>query len=215
MLVGHLGAGLAAKAAAPRVGLGTLVAAAFLLDILLWLFVTLHIEGVVVPGDFAQTHHLAFIFPWSHGLIMALVWSAAAAFLWTWSGGEGKYFAFAPAVIALTTFSHWILDWLVHPPELPIWAGSQTFGLGLPQPTAVAIELVIAAIGLAAFLFRSKLSATRRTAVAGLTLVVALLSVFGAVMTEPPSDMLTLAGTSLLVLFVVIVAAAIADREAG
>ena len=54
MLVGHLGAGLAAKAVAPRVGLGTLVAAAFLLDILLWLFVTLHIEGVVVPGDFGR-----------------------------------------------------------------------------------------------------------------------------------------------------------------
>jgi len=215
MLVGHLGAGLAAKAVAPRVGLGTLVAAAFLLDILLWLFVTLHIEGVVVPGDFVETHRLAFIFPWSHGLIMALLWSAAAAFVWTWSGGEGKYFAFAPAVIAATTFSHWILDWLVHPPELPIWAGSATFGLGLEQPVALALELIIAAAGLGAFLLRSKLSTSRRTAVAGLTLVAALLTVFGATMTNPPTDMLTLAGTSLLALFVVIVVAAVADREGG
>ena len=215
MLVGHLGAGLAAKAVAPRVGLGTLVAAAFLLDILLWLFVTLHIEGVVVPGDFAQTHELALTAPWSHGLIMALFWSAAAAFIWTWSGGEGKYFAFAPAVIAATTFSHWILDWLVLPPELPIWAGSETYGLGIPQPYALALEFAIAAAGLAAFLFRSQLSASRRTAVVGLTLVVAVLSVFGASMTNPPTDMLTLAGTTLLGLFVVITAAAVIDREGG
>lgn len=215
MLVGHLGAGLAAKAVAPRVGLGTLVAAAFLLDLLLWLFVTLHIEGAVVPGDFAERHMLAFSFPWSHGLIMAAVWSAAAAFIWTWSGGEGKYFAFAPAVIAATVFSHWILDWLVHPPELPIWAGSEELGLGIGQPVALALELFLAAAGLAAFLWRSKLGASRRTAVAGLTLVVAVLTVFGATMTNPPTDMLTLAGTSLLALFVVIVVAAVADREGG
>jgi len=215
MLVGHLGAGLAAKAAAPRVGLGTLVAAAFLLDILLWVFVTLHIEGAVVPGDFADRHMLAFTFPWSHGLIMALLWSAAAAFVWTWSGGEGRYFAFAPAVIAATTFSHWILDWLVHPPELPIWAGSETYGLGIRQPAAIALELVIAAVGLAAFLLRTKLSATRRTVIAGLTLVAALLSVFGALMTDPPTSITTVAGTSLLVLFALITVAAVADREVG
>ncbi len=64
MLVGHLGAGLAAKAAAPRVGLGTLFAAAMLLDIVLWLFVILKLEGAVVPADFETRHALAFNFPW-------------------------------------------------------------------------------------------------------------------------------------------------------
>jgi hypothetical protein len=215
MLVGHLGAGLAAKAVAPRVGLGTLVAAAFLLDLVLWLLVILHVEGAVVPGDFATRHMLAFSFPWSHSLVGALVLSLGIAFVWTWSGGEGKYLAFAPAVIAATAFSHWILDWLVHPPELPLWPGSAGFGLGLEQPVALAVELVIAAAGLAAFLARSRLGASRRTAVAGLTLVAAVLTVFGATMTNPPSDILTVAGTSLLALFVMIVVAAIADREAG
>ncbi len=215
MLVGHLGAGLAAKAAAPRVGLGTLVAAAFLLDIVLWLFVILHIEGATVPGDFATRHMLAFSFPYSHSLVGALVWSAAAAFIWTWSGGEGKYFAFAPAAIAATTFSHWILDWLVLPQELPLWPGGPGLGLGLEQPGALAIELFLAAAGLGAFLWRTNLSVARRTAVCGLTLVVALLTVFGATMTEPPSDMLAVAGTSLLALFLMIVVAAIADREVG
>ncbi|HEY0302696.1 MAG TPA: hypothetical protein VGC36_15225 [Rhizomicrobium sp.] len=213
MLVGHLGAGLAAKAVAPRVGLGTLVACALLLDIVLWLFVTLHLEGATVPGEFATRHMLAFSFPWSHSLAGALFWSAGAAFVWTWSGGEGKYFAFAPAVIAATTFSHWVLDFLVHPPELPLWPGGAAVGLDLTQPTALILELVVAAAGLAAFLRRTTLSTARRIAVAGLVVVAAILTAFGAFNATPPDDILTVAGTSLLALFVTIAIAAVADRK--
>ncbi|MEJ0041112.1 MAG: hypothetical protein WDM81_02265 [Rhizomicrobium sp.] len=194
MLVGHLGVGLAAKAVAPRVGLGTLVACALLLDIVLWLFVTLHLEGATVPGDFPTRHMLAFSFPWSHSLIGALFWSAGAAFVWTWSGGEGKYFAFAPAVIAATTFSHWILDYLTHPPELPLWPGAASFGLDLGQPTALILELVVAAAGLAVFVWRSTLSVSRRMAIAGLAAVAAILTAVTAFNTTPPDDILTVAG---------------------
>jgi hypothetical protein len=215
MLVGHLGAGLAAKAAAPRIGLGTLMAAALLLDILLWLFVILHIEGATVPGDFATTRMLAFSFPWSHSLAGAVFWSLGAALIWTWSGGEGKYFAFAPAVIAATTFSHWILDYLVHPPEMPLWGpGSPTVGLGLAQPTALIVELAVAAAGLGVFLLRSRLSLRRRLAIAGIVLAVAVLTVLGAYNATPPDNILTVAAVSLLALFAVIMLAALADREA-
>ncbi|MEI9888988.1 MAG: hypothetical protein WDN08_21300 [Rhizomicrobium sp.] len=213
MLVGHLGVGLAAKAVAPRVGLGTLVACALLLDIVLWLFVTLHLEGATVPGDFPTRHMLAFSFPWSHSLIGALFWSAGAAFVWTWSGGEGKYFAFAPAVIAATTFSHWILDYLTHPPELPLWPGAASFGLDLGQPTALILELVVAAAGLAVFVWRSTLSVSRRMAIAGLAAVAAILTAVTAFNTTPPDDILTVAGTSLLALFAMVTVAAFADRE--
>jgi membrane-bound metal-dependent hydrolase YbcI (DUF457 family) len=216
MLVGHIGAGLAAKAVAPRIGLGTLIAAALLLDIVLWLFVVLHLEGAAVPGDYAETHRLAFSFPWSHSLLGALFWSAAAAFVWTWSGGAGKYFAFAPAVVAATVFSHWILDFLVHPAEMPLWGpGAPSVGLGLEQPVALIVELVIAAAGLALFLWRCKASLRRRIAVIGLALATAFLTVFGAVNTTPPGDILTVAGVSLLTLFVIVTIAAIADRETG
>ncbi len=213
MLVGHLGAGLAAKAVAPRIGLGTLMACALLLDIVLWLLVTMHLEGAAVPGDYGTRHLLAFSFPWSHSLVGALFWSAAAAFVWTWSGGEGKYFAFAPAVIAATTFSHWILDYLVHPPELPLWPGGESVGLDLGQPAALILELAIGAAGLGAFLWRSNLAASRRVAIAGLVLVTAILSMAGAFRTTPPEDILTVAGTSLLALFVIVTVSTLADRE--
>jgi len=215
MLVGHLGAGLAAKAAAPRVGLGTLMAAALLLDIVLWLFVVLHIEGATVPGDFATRHMLAFSFPWSHSLAGAVFWSLGAALIWTWSGGEGNYFAFAPAVIAATAFSHWILDYLVHPPELPLWGpGAPSVGLGLEQPVALIVELLVAAAGLGVFLLRTRLSLQRRLAIVGLVLAAAALTVLGAYNTTPPDDILTVAAVSLLVLFAIVTLAALADREA-
>lgn len=214
MLVGHLGAGLAAKAVAPRIGLGTLVAVALLLDMLLWLFVILKVEGAVVPGDYATRHMLAFSFPWSHSLVTAIGWSLAAAFVWTWSGGVGKYFAFAPAIVAATTFSHWILDFLVHQPEMPLWPAGPVVGLGIEQPLALILELAIAAAGFGAFLWRTRLSMARRGAVGGLTLLCAALSIYGATAAPAPSDTLTVAGTSLLALFVIVVVAAISDREA-
>ncbi len=213
MLVGHLGAGLAAKAAAPRVGLGTLMAAALLLDIVLWLLVIAHVEGAAVPGDFAQRHQLAFSFPWSHSLLGAVVLSAAAAGAWAWSRGGGRYIAFAPAVIAATVFSHWVLDVLVHPAELPLWGpGAPTVGFGIVQPAALYLELVVAALGLAVFLFRCPLGAARRLALVGLTLLVAGLTAVGALGAAPPPDILTLAATSLLVLFVIVTVCALADR---
>lgn len=214
MLVGHLGAGLAAKAVAPRIGLGTLAAAALLLDVVFWLFVILRLEGAAVPGDFATRHMLAFSFPWSHSLLGALFWSAGAAFLWSWSGGEGKYFAFAPAVVAATVFSHWLLDFLVHPPEMPLWGpGAPSVGLGLEQPVALIVELALAAAGLGYFLWRSNLSTPRRAAIVGLTVATAGLSVFEAFNSIPPDDIVTVAGTSLLGLFVIVTIAALADRE--
>jgi hypothetical protein len=213
MLVGHLGAGLAAKSAAPKVRLGTLFAAAILLDIVLWLFVILRLEGVVVPPDFETRHALAFNFPWSHSLAGALVWSAAAACAWAWTKGGGRIFAFAPAVIAATVLSHWLLDFLVHPAEMPLWGpGAPSVGLGIGQPLALYVELAVAAAGLVLFLLRVPLSMTRRVVVAGVVLLAAGLTVFGAYSTVPPPDSMTLAAISLLVIFIIVTAAAVADR---
>ena len=213
MLVGHLGAGLAAKAVAPKIGLGTLFAAAMLLDIVLWLFVILKVEDVVVPADYETRHQLAFNFPWSHSLGGALVWSAAAAAVWAWTRGGGKLFAFAPALIAATVFSHWILDFLVHPAEMPLWGpGAPSVGFDISQPRALYIELAIAAAGLVMFLMRVPMRLTYRIAVIGIVLLATALTVSGAYSSTPPPETLTLAGVSLLVIAVIVAVGAFADR---
>lgn len=204
---------MAAKAAAPKVQLGALFAAAMLLDIVLWLFVILKLEGAVVPPDFETRHALAFNFPWSHSLAGALVLSAAAACAWAWWKGGGRVLAFIPAVIAATVFSHWVLDFLVHPPEMPLWGpGAPSVGLAIGQPLALYLELAVAATGLAIFLLRVPLSPARRGAVVGIVLLATCLTVFGAYTISPPPDMLTLATVSLLVIFLIVIAATFMDR---
>ena len=50
-------------------------------------------------------------------------------------------------IVALTVISHWVLDALVHVPELSLWGiGSPLFGLDLwdHQPWALALEFAIA-----------------------------------------------------------------------
>jgi hypothetical protein len=215
MLVGYIGLGLAAKASAPRIGLGSLVAAAFLLDILLWLFVILHLESAAVPADFESHHALAFGFPWSHSLLAAVFWSLAAGFVWTWSGGEGKYLAFAPAVVSATVFSHWGLDFIVHPPELTLWGpGSPAVGLDLGQPAALYLEVVLGALGLGLYLWRRRPAAVPRATVTGMVLFAAMLSAANAFAASPPASILTHAAAALLTMTAAVIVSALADRDA-
>ena len=215
MLVGHLGAGLVAKSVEPKIGLGTLFAAAMLLDIVLWILVLAGVEQARVPSDFASRHYLVFVFPYSHSLAGAVVLSIAAAAVWAFANGRARLIAFAPAVIAATVFSHWLLDLVVHQPEMTLWGqASPRFGLGLwdHQPAALATELAIAAIGLAVFLLRVKSGWVRRATVIGILFLLAALTSVGAFVTQPPPNAAIAAGTSLAVIALAIVIGAAADR---
>jgi hypothetical protein len=129
MFVGHTSMALAAKAVTPRVPLGWLLAAAFALDLLWPVFLLLGIERVsIVPGATAFNALVFDSYPWSHSLLFACVWALCAAAvahaLGMTIGGAG--------LIAALVLSHWVLDWISHVPDLPLWPGrSQLFGLGL------------------------------------------------------------------------------------
>jgi membrane-bound metal-dependent hydrolase YbcI (DUF457 family) len=67
----------------------------------------------------------------------------------------------AAALVAGATFSHWLLDVLVHRSELPLIGNtSATVGLALwnNMPTALAVEAAIVAFGLYLFLPKSGLA---------------------------------------------------------
>lgn len=83
--------------------------------------------GLEFPLHAAGKVPLLYI-PYSHSLLSALILSAIA-------GGFG-YFAIERArrvfwVLFSLTFSHWILDWVVHLPDLPLYPGGANYGLGL------------------------------------------------------------------------------------
>ncbi|HEX6361785.1 MAG TPA: hypothetical protein VFZ93_02430, partial [Albitalea sp.] len=126
MFIGHFGVGFAAKRVAPAVSLGTLFLAAQFID-LLW--PTLLLAGVerveIRPG---ANPPLAFVhYPVSHSLVAVLGWAALIG---------GLHFGLrrrlrAALVVGAAVLSHWVLDLLVHEPDLPLAPGAARVGLGL------------------------------------------------------------------------------------
>jgi hypothetical protein len=140
MFVGHYGVSFAAKRFAPTIPLWALFVAVQLLDVFWAPFVLLGIEKVrIVPGITASNPLDLYYMPYTHSLVAALLWSAGALLvsrLATW-GRMGK----AAFAVALAVFSHWVLDFLVHRPDLPLYDNTAKVGLGLWNVPAVAFAL--------------------------------------------------------------------------
>jgi len=213
MFVGHVGAGLAAKRWAPRLSLGVLFLAAMWLDAVLWVFVLLGLEMVHVPADFQENHYLTFTFPYSHGLVASLGWSAAAlavARACGWSASAGL-------VVAATVFSHFILDAVVHVVGLPVLgSGSYRLGLGLWRHTGLelALEGLIGALGW--WIYVGSPGSARGAARWGLGAIVtlcALLTAMGALATGPPPSVTAMAWVSLATIVILSLLAAWLDRR--
>jgi membrane-bound metal-dependent hydrolase YbcI (DUF457 family) len=166
MFAGHIGAALAIGRSERRINVGAFVMAALLLDFVLWLFVLLGWESVVIPPDFAATHQPDFVFPFSHGLLASLVWSGlAGAAALVVCASLGRSMRRVATLVFAAVFSHWLLDAWVHAPELPIaGAGSARVGLGLwhNMPFALAVEALILIAGLALFLPGAALPRARK-----------------------------------------------------
>jgi hypothetical protein len=155
--IGHFAVGLAVKPAAPKAPLWVLLLAGEVLDLLCFAFFAIGIErNGVSQTDLAHGLQVVTpgVIPWSHGLFMALVWSAAAgamAVLFLRDRRAGLY-------LGLVVFSHWLLDFIVHPGELPLFLnGSPTVGLGLWSTgpglvLAGVLEVALFAGGLAIYL---------------------------------------------------------------
>ncbi len=149
MFVGHLAAALGAKRLEPRLSLGVLVAAAFGLDLLWPAFLLLGVEHVRVdPGNTAFTPLAFDSYPWSHSLAAALLWGAVAAVAIGGLDGLRPRILIAAAVV-----SHWVLDFITHRPDLPLWPGGPQVGLGLWNsiPGTILVEGTLFIIAIEAY----------------------------------------------------------------
>ena len=207
MFAGHVGAGLAIGSVDRRVNVGAFITAALLLDFVLWLLVLVGWEAVTIPGNFSDTHQPAFIFPYSHSLFAGALWSAiagAAAFLAYARTPSLKWRA--ALLVAAAVFSHWLLDALVHQPEMPLaGTGSAMVGLGLWQrmPVACLVEATIVVAGLWLFVPGSGLSRGKSIALIAFILVLLAFTVAGMTIAPPPPSALAMAGSSLVTLVAV------------
>lgn len=147
MLLGHFAVGLAGKRFAPRASLATLLFAAMFLDFLWPLFLLFGWEHVrVEPGITAMTP-LAFThYPWSHSLHMTLFWSGLVGIIFRAITRDSHGAVWVGCAVA----SHWVLDFVTHAPDLPLWPTGPKVGLGLWNSIAatVIIELLMFIAGL-------------------------------------------------------------------
>jgi len=146
MFIGHFALGYAAKRWAPRLSLAVLFGAAVFADVLWPLLVAAGIEQVrIVPGITALTPLEFISYPYSHSLLTLLLWGALLGWIAMRAVDESRAFV---VVLALVV-SHWVLDFITHIPDMPLYPGGPKFGLGLWNsiPATMAVEAAMFAAG--------------------------------------------------------------------
>lgn len=173
MFVGHYAAALVAKAVQPRAPLWSYVIAAQAIDIGWGVLLMTGVEKARIdpnlPGSTLDLYHM----PYTHSLPAVVLWSLAGAamaraFRLPWG---------AAIALGLTVFSHWILDLLVHRPDLELWFGGAKVGFGLwnyPVPEQAA-EIGLLGLGAAAWAWtRGKTGQSLWPVLAFMTILVAV-----------------------------------------
>ena len=153
MYAGHFAAGLALKARTPAAPTWGLLVGIGLLDILFGPFVLLGIERVTITPGISPGFSLDYI-DWSHSLLMSIVWSLAYAACFA------RYGRRVMAAMAVAVFSHFVLDWPMHPADLALWPESTThLGVGLWRVLPTGwwfVELAVILAGLAYYWRRAR-----------------------------------------------------------
>jgi membrane-bound metal-dependent hydrolase YbcI (DUF457 family) len=202
MFIGHFAVGLAAKRLTPQVSLGVLVAAPLLLDLLWPVFLSFGLETVrIEPGITQVTPLDLHDYPYSHSLLMAIVWSV----LFGAVVGHLKQSVRVALVGGALVFSHWLLDFVTHRPDMPLYPGSDTYvGLGLWHSLVgtllVEVSLFIAGVAVYVKVTHAKNKVGGRGFWA---LIAALLALYlAAIFGPPPPDVgsLIIGGYAILAL---------------
>lgn len=114
------------------------------------------IEKTRIVEGFAGNNPLDLHYmPYTHSLGMSLVWAVGAAFLF---GLVFRKQAKAGAIIfGALVFSHWLMDLIVHRPDLPLWFGMQKIGFGLWNNPVIAniLELGLFLVGMIWYLSKT------------------------------------------------------------
>jgi hypothetical protein len=214
MFIGHYALGFAAKRFAPRTSLGTLIAAPTFADLLWPMFLLTGWERVTSVGGSNPFLTLHFdSYPISHSLLALIGWGVLFAVAY----GMRTRYTRGAAVVGLLVISHWLLDFVVHVPDLPLYPGSPKFGLELWRSVmgTIVLEGVMFVAGLAIYLSTTQArDRMGRYAVLGFAVLLAL-SYVASLFSPPPSNMRALAIGAIVFgwLFVGLAAWADAHRE--
>jgi hypothetical protein len=207
MFIGHYGVALAAKKVEPKLSLWWLFLATQFVDILWTSFVLTGVEKVAIEPGHTAASPLNFIsYPYSHSLLMAVVWGVLVYGLARILPIFKSLGAKAALVLGAVTVSHWFVDVPVHIADLPLAFGeSPMVGLGLwnNRIATVAAEGLLLLGGLWIYLSATKPDG-KRGKFGMIVYCLLLLGVF--TMTtfsgDAPPSTTVLAGSGLVMYFV-------------
>jgi hypothetical protein len=186
MFLGHFGVALAAKPLAPRASLGALVFAALWIDLLWPMLLLIGVESVrIEPGATAASPLVFEYHPWSHSLLAVLLWAGALGFLRLATRDVAS-----AIVISALVISHWLLDALVHVPDLPLVPGGEHVGVGLWNHPVVAHSLEAGMFAIGVTIYARSTRALDRVglwALAAFVLFLAVIQVANAIGPPPPN----------------------------
>jgi len=188
MFLGHFGVGFGAKALQPRVSLGTLFLAAQLADLVWPTLLLLGIERVKIVPHFTATNAFDFVYyPFTHSLLSELVAGLLLGLLYYLVKRNAK----EALLVGLLVPSHWLLDVVVHTPDLPLYLGpSPLFGFGLWNQVALTQVVEFALLGAGLWLYMRRTTARNGKGRYGLLGLVAFLVLIhvGSLFGPPPTS---------------------------
>lgn len=151
MFVGHYGVSFAVKSFEKRIPLWLLFIAVQFVDVLWAIFVLAGIEKVrITPGITATNPLDLYYMPYTHSLVAALLWSGAGFLGYRIIRRGATHAAF---LVAAAVFSHWVLDLIVHRPDLPLYDDTYKLGFGLWNYPALALALEASLLFVGIFLY--------------------------------------------------------------
>jgi hypothetical protein len=208
MFVGHYGVSFAAGRAGVTLPLWVWFLAVQWLDIVFGVLVLAGVEKVRITEDFTEANDLdLYYMPFTHGLPGALVLSLIGAGIVAAAFPAARSLL-ALGLVALVSFSHWLLDLVVHTPDLPLYDNTAKVGLGLWDHVAISFPLELAVLGIGVWIY------SRSAAPSGLSMrwvwgfaaVLGLFQVYANFAPSPTSS--DMFAVSALVLYAVLAAAA-------
>jgi hypothetical protein len=210
MFLGHFGLAFAAKKAAPKTSLGTLVFAAQFADLLWPVLLLLGIEQVrIVPGILPASPFDFTSYPISHSLVAQLGWGALLGLIYFAIRRNGRSAMLVGGLVP----THWVLDFIAHRPDMPIYPGGPKYGLGMwnSTPLTISVEYVLFAAGIALYV-----STTRAKDNAGNLALWSLVGLLGVVypasLFGPPPPSVQALAWSAIAIWLTVPWAAGADR---
>jgi hypothetical protein len=161
MFIGHYGPAFGAKPLERRLPLWLLFLAVQWLDVGWSVLVMLGVEKLRIVKGFTQGSSLdLYYMPFTHGLIGAVALSAALGAVVALFYRNRR--TAIVLVVAGAVFSHWVLDLVVHVPDLPLLDNSFRVGFGLWRHLWLSFPLEIALLVAGASLYARQVPSRTR-----------------------------------------------------